>query len=292
MLLRDHGTWEVADVLAYAIGYARDGHPLLAQASATIGRVAGLFTEHWPTSAALWMPDGEVPEAGTIVRNPAYAAVLESPRRRRARDPRRRPRGPRSADRGCAARVEDRRRRPGRGILPRDRRTAIRTARDHAGVITAEDFAAFDAGYEPAVSIDFRGHTIAKAGAWTQGPALLQTLRILDGCANIDPSTEAGAHTVLEALKLALADRDAYYGDGDVPLELAAVGGVRGHATRSDRRLGIARMATRRGSRTRAVPPPAHARPPAAGPASRRSASRAAPAATRATSTSWIAGAT
>ena len=66
------------DVLAYAIGYARDGHPLLAQASATIGRVAGLFTEHWPTSAALWMPDGEVPEAGTIVRNPAYAAVLES----------------------------------------------------------------------------------------------------------------------------------------------------------------------------------------------------------------------
>ena len=77
-LLHDHGTWELADVLAYAIGYARDGHPLLAQASATIARVAALFTEHWPSSAALWMPEGRVPAAGTIMRNPAYAAVLES----------------------------------------------------------------------------------------------------------------------------------------------------------------------------------------------------------------------
>ena len=70
-LLHDHGTWELADVLAYAIGYARDGHPLLAQASATIARVADLFNEHWPSSAALWMPEGQVPAQGTIVRNPA-----------------------------------------------------------------------------------------------------------------------------------------------------------------------------------------------------------------------------
>ena len=87
-------------------------------------------------------------------------------------------------------------------------------------MITALDFAGFEAGYEAAVTIEFRGHTIAKAGAWTQGPALLQTLRILDGHPDIDPSTEAGAHAVLEALKLALADRDAYYGDADVPLEV------------------------------------------------------------------------
>src|SRR6478736_2046213 len=56
-LLRDHGTWELADVLGFAIGYARDGHPLLPQVAATIGRVAALFTEHWPSSAALWMPE-------------------------------------------------------------------------------------------------------------------------------------------------------------------------------------------------------------------------------------------
>jgi len=91
----------------------------------------------------------------------------------------------------------------------------------HAGVITAEDFAVFEAGYEPAATRDFRGRTIAKAGAWTQGPALLQTLALLEPLADdlLDPSQEAGAHTILEAQKLALADRDAWFGDDDVDLD-------------------------------------------------------------------------
>ncbi|MCR2809777.1 MULTISPECIES: gamma-glutamyltransferase family protein [unclassified Microbacterium] len=218
-LLRDHGTCELGDVLSAAIGYARDGHPLLAQASATIGRVAPLFREHWPSSAALWLPEGRVPPAGTMVRNPAYADVLESlvAAGRGIRDE-----GPV----GRAARID-----AARGEWKSGRVAQAASAflavphrhsdgRDHRGVITASDFARFDAGYEAPVSIPFRGHTIAKAGAWTQGPALLQTLRILEGHAEADPSTEAGAHAVLEALKLALADRDAYYGDGDVPLDV------------------------------------------------------------------------
>ena len=218
-LLRDHGTWELGDVLSYAIGYARDGHPLLAQAATTIARVAGLFTAHWPSSADLWMPGGRVPEAGTMMHNPAYAHVLEAlvSAGHPIRDE-----GPV----GRAARIDAARQEWKAGIvahascdfLARPHRHS--DGADHAGVITAEDFAAFDAGYEPAVSIEFRGHTIAKAGAWTQGPALLQALRILDGLPDIDPSTEAGAHAVLEALKLALADRDAYYGDADVPLDV------------------------------------------------------------------------
>jgi gamma-glutamyltranspeptidase/glutathione hydrolase len=92
---------------------------------------------------------------------------------------------------------------------------------DHAGVISREDFAGFEAGYEPAVTFEFRGHTLAKTGPWGQGPALLQTLAILDGFPDdhLDPSTALGAHTILEAQKLAMADREAYYGDADVPLE-------------------------------------------------------------------------
>ncbi|SFS08151.1 gamma-glutamyltranspeptidase / glutathione hydrolase [Microbacterium sp. cf046] len=219
MLLHDHGSWELADVLSYAIGYARDGHPLLAQAAATISRVAGLFREHWPSSAALWMPEGRVPDAGTIVRNPAYASVLEGliaagaairddgPVGREARIDAARTEWKSGAVAGAAA-----------AFLATPHRHS--DGSDHAGVITAADFADSGAAYEAAVSVEFRGHTIAKAGAWTQGPALLQTLRILDGCAEIDPSTEAGAHTVLEALKLAFADRDAYYGDIDVPLDV------------------------------------------------------------------------
>lgn len=216
-LLRDHGTWELGDVLSYAIGYARDGHPLLAQAATTIARVAGLFTTHWPSSAALWMPDDQVPAPGTIVRNPAYAAVLDS-----LVDAGSGIRG--DGEAGRAARIDAARREWKTGAVPRAVARFLATPHrhsdgaDHAAVITAEDFAAFDAGYEEAVTVDFRAHTIAKAGAWTQGPALLQTLRILDGCDEIDPSTERGAHTILEALKLALADRDAYYGDADLAL--------------------------------------------------------------------------
>jgi len=218
-LLRDQGTWELGEVLSYAIGYARDGYPLLAQAGATIARVAGLFREHWPSSADLWMPEGRVPDAGTMVRNPAYAAVLESlvSAGHAIRDD-----GPV----GREARIDAARREWKTGPVAQTAAAFLSEPHrhsdgaDHRGVITADDFAGFGASYEPAVSIEFRGHTIAKAGAWTQGPALLQTLRILDGCPDIDPSTEAGAHAVLEALKLALADRDAYYGDADVPLDV------------------------------------------------------------------------
>lgn len=219
MLLHDHGTWELGEVLSYAIGYARDGHPLLAQASATIARVAGLFSEHWPSSADLWMPEGRVPEPGAMMRNPAYAAVLESlvSAGHAIRDD-----GPV----GREARIDAARREWKTGAVAQSATAFLAEPHrhsdgaDHRGVIAAHDFAGFEASYEPAVSIGFRGHTIAKAGAWTQGPALLQTLRILDGCPDIDPSTEAGAHAVLEALKLALADRDAYYGDADVPLDV------------------------------------------------------------------------
>ncbi|WP_035779149.1 gamma-glutamyltransferase, partial [Arthrobacter sp. 35/47] len=58
LLLRDHGTWELGDVLAFAIGYARNGHPIVGRVGATINAVKDLFAEHWPTSAALWMPEG------------------------------------------------------------------------------------------------------------------------------------------------------------------------------------------------------------------------------------------
>lgn len=76
--------------------------------------------------------------------------------------------------------------------------------------------AGFSAAYETPVSTSFRGHTIAKAGAWTQGPVLLQILNLLDPLddALLDPCTPEGAHTILEATKLAFADRDAHYGDG------------------------------------------------------------------------------
>src|SRR3954453_248260 len=76
LLLKDHGTWELADVLAFAIDYAEGGHPVLERVCATIRTVAPLFTEHWPTSAERWMPGGRIPEPGELITDPAYAGVL------------------------------------------------------------------------------------------------------------------------------------------------------------------------------------------------------------------------
>src|SRR5437588_3396735 len=73
LLLRDYGTMRVSDVLAPAIFYARNGHPLVERASATITLVAQLFRDHWPTSAAVYLPQGKVPEPGTLFTNRTLA---------------------------------------------------------------------------------------------------------------------------------------------------------------------------------------------------------------------------
>jgi gamma-glutamyltranspeptidase/glutathione hydrolase len=215
VLLRDHGSWELGDVLSYAIGYARDGHPVLERVGATIATVADLFTEHWPSSAALWMPGGKPPAAGDIITNGAYAAVLD---------------GLLAAGAGAGsreARIEAARTEWRTGVVASAAVDFLAvphrhsSGTDHAAVIGRGDFAGFEAGYEPAVTFEFRGSTLAKTGPWGQGPALLQTLAILDGFPDdhLDPSTALGAHTILEAQKLAIADREAYYGDAEVPLE-------------------------------------------------------------------------
>src|SRR5438270_11040106 len=74
-LLRDYGTMTLADVLTPAISYAQNGHPLVERANATIRTVEKLFREHWPTSAAIYLPGGKVPAAGTLFTNTAMAAT-------------------------------------------------------------------------------------------------------------------------------------------------------------------------------------------------------------------------
>src|SRR5262249_27456014 len=69
MLLRDYGTLRLEDVLSPAISYAREGHPLVERANATINTVEKLFRAHWPTSAAVYLPGGKVPEIGTLFTN-------------------------------------------------------------------------------------------------------------------------------------------------------------------------------------------------------------------------------
>ena len=96
-------------------------------------------------------------------------------------------------------------------------------SRAHGGLLRYGDLAAHVTRVEEPVTADYRGFTVVKCGPWTQGPALLQALQLLDGfdLRAMGPGSPAAIHVSAEALKLAFADRDAYYADplfSDVPL--------------------------------------------------------------------------
>ncbi|RBQ05987.1 gamma-glutamyltransferase family protein [Micromonospora sp. LHW51205] len=215
LLLRDHGTRTLAEVLEPAIGYAAAGHPLVGAAGQTVARVRSLFTDHWPTSARLWLRDGRPPAPGEMITNPAYADTL-----------RRLVHAGRAAGADREAQIEAARRAWREGFVAEAidafSRLPFRdsSGRAHAGLVTGDDLAGFSATWEAPVTLDWRGHTIAKTGFWGQGPVLLQTLAVLDALddpAVYDPSSLDGIHAQAEALKLAFADREAWYGDTDVP---------------------------------------------------------------------------
>jgi len=95
---------------------------------------------------------------------------------------------------------------------------------DKGGFLTKDDLAAHDTLVEPPVTVDYRGYTVCKCNTWTQGPALCQALRLLEGfdLTRMGHLSTDYVHVVAESLKLAFADRDEYYGDpllADVPLE-------------------------------------------------------------------------
>jgi gamma-glutamyltranspeptidase / glutathione hydrolase len=214
-LLRDHGTLPLDAVLRFAIEYAEHGHPLLPRVAATVASVSEHFRTHWPTSAATWLaPDGALPTAGRLFRNPVLASTY-----RRLLDAARGPSREAQIDAARAAwytgfvaeAIDEFSRSP----------VMDDSGRPHRGFLTGEDLASWTPTYEPPVSVDWRGWTLAKAGPWSQGPALLQALAMLDG----HPAAGAGAgygagsadadlvHASVEAVKLAMADREAWYGD-------------------------------------------------------------------------------
>src|SRR3954471_17107287 len=99
------------------------------------------------------------------------------------------------------------------------------TGERHRGLLTGDDLANYAARVEKPVLVDYHGLTVHKLGPWSQGPMLLQTLRVLEGfdIAAMDPLGPQFVHTVVEALKLGFADRDTMYGDPDavdVPLAI------------------------------------------------------------------------
>jgi gamma-glutamyltranspeptidase/glutathione hydrolase len=218
-LLARYGTLPLADVLGPAIGYARDGYPLLPSAVRTIRTVERLFAEHWPTSAEVYLPGGHVPEAGARFRNPALAGTYTRVLAEAA-----------AAGTDRLAQIEAARRSFYEGFVAEAMAAFVRTpvldssGTPHAGLLCADDLAGWHVTEEPTVAVDFAGVQVHKTGAWGQGPVLLQQLRLLEqlGVAAADLGSAELVHTALEVTNLAFADREAWYGDpadGDVPLD-------------------------------------------------------------------------
>ena len=216
LMLRDHGTWKLGEILAYAIGYAQNGAHLVPRVCATIETVRPLFETAWPTSAALWLR-GLTP--GGTYTNPELAGTYSRVVREAEAA---------GADR--VAQIEAARRAWYGGFVAEAidafgrRFEALDTSgRRHTSLLTAADMAGWQATKEAPCRSAYRGTTVLKCGPWSQGPTMLQTLTLLEGfdIAGMDPLGTEFVHTVTEAMKLAYADREAYYGDPDfvdVPL--------------------------------------------------------------------------
>jgi gamma-glutamyltranspeptidase / glutathione hydrolase len=203
LLLRDFGTAPLADVMAPAIEYAEGGYPVVPQIAAAIAEVEPLFREEWTTSGDLYLADG-VPRPGSQFRNRPLAVTFRRIVQESA------PKTNREAQIDAARDAFY------RGFV-------AEAVAQHGALLTGDDLASWEAGYEAPVTFDYGGLTLCKTGPWGQGPVFLQQLALLAGF-DLEAMGFGSAdylHTVLECAKLAFADREAWYGDpkfADVPM--------------------------------------------------------------------------
>ncbi|MBI3912081.1 MAG: gamma-glutamyltransferase family protein [Armatimonadetes bacterium] len=218
--LAEFGTLSFEAVATPALELAEDGFPVSYGLRQCLVANERRFREEWPSSAAVYLPGGRVPDWGDPLPNPDWAATLrqliaaerEGARRGRAA----------GLDAACDAFY--------RGpiaarIAAFAQNTAIRdaTGAAHRGFLNETDLAEFHARVEEPVTFHYRGIDVYKCGPWCQGPVFLQQLALLEGfnLRALGHNTADYLHVWLECAKLAFADREFYYGDPqfvDVPL--------------------------------------------------------------------------
>lgn len=210
--LRDHGSLPLRDILEPAIFYARSGHPLLPRVANTIAGLAEFFAQEWPTSFQTWVPGGAVPIAGELFCNPQLADTWEQLLFEA------------EVVSGREAQIEVARRAFSTGFIAeaidgylQDACVMDASGRRNKGVLTGQDMADWQASYETPLHVDYHGWTVWKGGPWTQGPTLLQSLKILEETPldGMDLNGSEFVHLVTETMKLSFADRETYFGDPD-----------------------------------------------------------------------------
>ena len=215
-LLAEHGTASVAEVLAPALHYAEHGFPIGRDTAQTVESVAEMFTTDWPTSAEVWLPGGKAPGPGSRHTLPGLAATY-----------RRIVAAAEAAGPGRDAQIAAARRAWSQGFVAEavgawcaDREVPDTSGRRHRGLLTGDDLARWATPEEEPASTGYGDWRVFKTGPWGQGPVFLQQLGLLSGddLGALDPVGPDFVHLVVEGGKLAFADREAWYGDTDVPL--------------------------------------------------------------------------
>ena len=201
-VLEKWGTMSFADVSARAIEYAENGFPLRNSTAQGIERQLDFFKK-WPDNQKYWLkPDGTSYKPGETIKLPTLARTLK-----------RMVEAERAAkSKGRAAGIAAARDRFYKGDIAKE---MIAFLQQHGAPFDHSDFAEYFARVEEPAKTTYRGYTVYKHSFTSQGPVLLQALNILE---NFDLHTMRHdsadyIHTVIEALKLAYADRDTYYAD-------------------------------------------------------------------------------
>ena len=214
-LLRDYGSLPLREVLEPAIHYAQHGYPLVPRIVQAIKAVEDLFREHWPSSAAVYLP---APRPGSLFRNPELAQTYARVLREAEGENRREQQIEKARDvwyRGFVAAEID-------GFYRNEVMDC--TGRRHRGLLTGQDMASWQASYEEPLVRGYREYTVLKCGPWSQGLVLLQQLALAEHLEldKVDALGDEFVHRVAESAKLCFADRDAWLGDPkfvDVPVK-------------------------------------------------------------------------
>jgi gamma-glutamyltranspeptidase/glutathione hydrolase len=209
--LEHFGTMSFSDVAAAAIRFARDGFPTY-QFFAEILTARQAEIRQWPSTAAIFLPNNRVPAVGEIFVQSDLARTLQH----MADQEKAHARGHRGAGLRAAHDAFY------RGDIAA---TIVRHQQENGGWLAANDLAEFRSRIEPPCRIRFGEFDVYGCGPWSQGPMVLEALNILQGLdlKAMQHNSTAYIHVVTEALKLAAADREVYFGDPDfvdVPLDI------------------------------------------------------------------------
>ena len=223
--LLNFGTASLADVLGPSVELAENGYPVYSALRNAVARVAERYQREWPTSATIYLPDGRLPAEGDLLRNPDWARTMKG-----AIDA-----SLRAAQLGREASIQAAIDYFYAGPVAKQavEFSSKTTSTDdsgqaHSGLLALEDFVEFGRNgtlIDEPVRATYRGVEVLKCGPWSQGPVLLQHLKLLEGydLGALRHNTADYLHIYLECAKLAFADRERYYGDPEfvsVPLGL------------------------------------------------------------------------